>query len=459
MTGPVTYRRARRMYRFSTLGRRLLHAPWAGGALLLLCVAVAMLLANLPATADAYAHLLETELAVRIGGHGGTFEWLFPRGMTVETFVNDCVMAVFFFSVGLEIKREILHGSLSSVRRAALPVLAAVGGMLVPALIFLGFNAGTEAAAGWGIPTATDIAFAVGVLAMTGDRVPASLKVFLLALAVADDLGAVLIIALFYGGELQLGCLVVAAFLLAAAWGLNRVGIRNAFVYFLIAVMVWTLFYYSGVHATVAGVVMALVIPLQPRCGRAPLLRRAGVLLRGLRRAEDPFPGEEQREELRRLGKLASDSVGLGYRLEHALAPYVSFLVMPLFALVNAGVRLSGDFSIFQYTPEAGSVGMGIFFGLLVGKPLGIVLASWVAVRIGAAERPEGATWRMMLAVAALGGIGFTMSLFVDSLAYEDPVLVDRGKLAILVGSAASALLGVALILLNPKKKTPKTEA
>ena len=458
----IPYRRVRRTGKLKSLYRSFVEAPWAGGALLLLSVAVAMLLANIPATAEAYHRLLGTEVALRIGGSDGSFEWFFPRGMTVETFVNDCVMALFFLSVGLEIKREILYGSLSSPRRAALPVLAAAGGMLVPALIFLAFNAGTEAAAGWGIPTATDIAFAVGILAMMGDRVSPALKTFLLALAVADDLGAVLVIAIFYGGEVRLGLLAAAAVVLAFAWGLNRAGVRRGAAYLLPGAAVWALFYYSGVHATIAGVAMALVIPMRPQCSRELLVGRAGLLLRSLSRSEGSLQGRREQNDLRRLSGLAVDSMGLGYRLEHRLEPLVTFFIMPLFALANAGVHLSGDGGdIFGYDPVAGSVGLGVFLGLFAGKPLGIFLASWLAVRFGVAERPEGASWRMVLAVAALGGIGFTMSLFVDALAYEDPLFVDRGKIAILVGSAASALLGVALILLNTlnKKKPTKSES
>lgn len=450
------FRWVRRRHLMSLRGQLFLEAPWAGGAVLLVCVVAAMLLANLPATKIYYHHLLETDLSLLVRSPDGVINWLFPRGMTVEKFVNDGLMVIFFFAVGLEIKREVVCGQLSSVRRAILPVLAAAGGMLAPALIFLAFNHGTEAVNGWGIPTATDIAFAVGVLSMLGDRVPASLKIFLTALAVADDLGAVLVIALFYGGHVELTCLVLALLIMAGVYVMNRMGEKRMFAYLLPAVVVWGLFYYSGVHSTISGVAMALLIPMQPRYSREYFAHKMKWLNARVVRAatHEDFPNEEQRFYLRRIHNLTSQSVGMSYRLEHALAPYVAFLIMPVFALANAGVEISSAayFDIFHRSAETGAVGMGVFFGLLVGKPLGIFLASWGAVRAGLAELPEGTSWRMLLAVACLGGIGFTMSLFVDSLAFDDQVLVDRGKISILMGSVAAAVAGSVLILLFSRK-------
>lgn len=457
----------RARYAMNVRRRGLMEAPWAGGVVLLVCVVVAMLLANLPATKLYYHNLLETDLSLVVHSPGGLIDWAFPRGMTVEGFINDCLMVIFFFTVGLEIKREIVCGHLSSARKAILPVVAAAGGMLAPALIFALFNHGTPAANGWGIPTATDIAFAVGILSMLGDRVPVSLKIFLTALAIADDLGAILVIAFFYGGQLQLGCLAIALLIMAGVYILNRIGETRMIFYLVPAVVVWGLFYYSGVHSTLSGVAMALLIPMQPRFSREYFMHKMSWLKDCLVGAnpdldgdgvEDDFPNEEHRFHLREMRRLASGSMGMSYRLEHALTPYVTFLIMPIFALANAGVEIASVeyFNIFHVGPETGAVGLGVFFGLLVGKPLGIFLASWVAVKSRLAEMPEGASWRMLLAVAALGGIGFTMSLFVDALAYTDAGLIDRGKIAILMGSTAAAVLGSVLILVFSKK--PKTK-
>lgn len=445
------YRWVRKRHMIGLQGRSFLEAPWAGGVVLLVCVIIAMLLANLPLTKAYYHDLLETDLSLMVHSPDGLINWLFPREMTVEKFVNDGLMVIFFFAIGLEIKREIVCGQLSSVRKAILPVLAAAGGMLVPALIFTAFNFGTAAANGWGIPTATDIAFAIGILSMLGDRVPVSLKIFLTALAVADDLGAILVIALFYGGTVQIGCLLIALLIMLGVYIMKQMGEKRMLSYLIPAIAVWCLFYYSGVHSTISGVAMAMFIPMEPRYSKEYYVHKMKWLKTLLLRAEtdEPFPNEEQRFYLRRMHSLTANSVGMSYRLEHALTPYVTFLIMPIFALANAGVEI-GSFeylNIFHHSPEIGSIGMGVFFGLLVGKPLGIFLASWGAVRSGVAVMPEGATWRMLLGVACLGGIGFTMSLFVDSLAYTDTDLIDRGKIAILMGSTAAAVVGSLLIL------------
>ena len=439
-------------------GRGLMNAPWAGGLVLLVCVVVAMLLANMPATAEVYRGLLETDLSLVVKSPNGVIDWVFPHGMTVEKLVNDGLMVIFFFCVGLEIKREIVCGQLSTVRKAILPVLAAAGGMLAPAAVFALFNGGTAAANGWGIPTATDIAFAIGILSMLGDRVPVSLKIFLTALAIADDLGAILVIAFFYGGQIDLGLLALALLVMAGVYVLNRFGEKGAFCYLLPAVVIWGLFYYSGVHSTLSGVAMAMLIPMRPRYSKEYYMHKIRSYTEGLREAEalgGDFPNEEQRCYLRLMSSMTNDSVGLSYRLEHSLSPWVTFVIMPVFALANAGVAIGSveNLDIFRYSADAGSVGMGIFFGLLIGKPLGIFLASWLAVKSRLAVMPEGATWRMLLAVACLGGIGFTMSLFVDSLAFTDAELIDRGKIAILMGSMAAALLGSALIVLFAKNR------
>lgn len=452
------YRWVRERHMIGIRGRNFLEAPWAGGVVLLGCVIVAMLLANLPGTSLYYRHLLETDLSLMVHSPDGLIDWVFPRGMTVEKLINDGLMVIFFFAVGLEIKREIVCGQLSSARQAILPVLAAAGGMLAPAIIFLFFNHGTIAANGWGIPTATDIAFAIGILSMLGDRVPVSLKIFLTALAIADDLGAILVIALFYGGQVQISCLLAVLVIMLAVYFMKEMGEKRMFFYLVPAVVIWGLFYYSGVHSAISGVAMAMLIPMTPRYSKeyfAHKMRHLKELMLAARTSGDDFPNEHHRFYMRRMRLLAADSVGMSYRLEHSLAPYVTFLVMPIFALANAGVEITSPeyLNIFHYSSEIGSIGMGIFFGLVVGKPLGIFLASWGAVKSGLAVMPEGATWRLLLAVACLGGIGFTMSLFVDALAYTEPDLVDRGKIAILMGSMAAAVLGCLLILVFSKKR------
>ena len=450
------YRWVRSRHTIGIRGRNFIEAPWAGGVVLVVCVLIAMLLANLPLTKTYYHDLLETDLSLMIRSPQGLIDWMFPRGMNVETFVNDCLMVIFFFSVGLEIKREIVNGQLSSVRRAILPVLAAAGGMLAPAIIFTLFNHGTAAANGWGIPTATDIAFAIGIMSILGNRVPISLKIFLTALAVADDLGAILVIALFYGGRVQIELLLLALVIMMIVYFMNKMGEKRMICYLIPAIVVWGLFYYSGVHSTISGVAMAMLIPMEPRYSKEYYMHKMDWLKTVMLQADngEPFPNEEQRDCLRRMNRLTANSMGMSYRLEHALSPYVTFLIMPIFALANAGVEISSleYINIFHYSSEIGSVGMGVFFGLLIGKPLGIFLASWGAVRSGLAEMPAGANWRMLFAVACLGGIGFTMSLFVDSLAYTDQDLIDRGKIAILIGSVAAAIFGSLLILFISRK-------
>ncbi len=459
MKSILMYGWIRHRYVFSERRRDFLRAPWAGGVVLLVCVVVAMVLANMGWSRDVYHHLLTTDLSILVHSQDGVVDWLFPKNMTIEKFINDGLMVVFFFVIGLEIKREIMHGQLSSFRKAILPVVAAVGGMFVPALIFVGFNAGTQAAHGWGIPTATDIAFAIGILSLLGDRVPTSLKIFLTALAVADDLGAILVIALFYGEQVNVALLLIAIAIMVGVYIMNRIGERRMVYYVVPSLVVWSLFYYSGVHATISGVAMAMLIPTTPRYSKSYFLRKADRIERDIVNAcrEDTEEANEFfRYNLYRMQALASGSIGMSHELEYRLSPYVTFGVMPIFALANAGVVVNMEYlNIFHYSSQMGSVGMGVFFGLLVGKPVGIFLTSWLAVKSKLAAMPEGATWRMLFAVACLGGIGFTMSIFVDTLAYmgAHPQLVDRGKIAILMGSTAAAVLGMVLIVLFARKR------
>ncbi|MGM9737420.1 MAG: Na+/H+ antiporter NhaA [Candidatus Cryptobacteroides sp.] len=456
-----TYSIAKQYHLFEKGRYRLFSKPWAAGGLLLVCVILAMLLANLPFTRDYYNAFLHTSLAMSIqspadAGGFRTIDWVFPRDLTVEKFINDILMVVFFFTVGLEIKREVRFGQLSSVKKALLPVIAAAGGMAMPALIYILINGGTAAATGWGIPTATDIAFAMGIMSIMGNRVPLSLKVFLTALAIADDLGAILVVAFFYGGDVNWHLLMIAAAVVAVVILLNKRGEKRIVFYIIPTIVVWFLFYYAGIHATMSGVVMALIIPMEPRFSHSYFNKKCDTYQKLMHKYEneEKFPNMNQRTCLRNISHIAEGTVGMSYRMEHALSPWVNFVIMPIFALANAGVEILDPsyFNIFLYSEALGSVGFGIFFGLLIGKPLGITLASWLAIKLHIGEMPSGATWKMLFAVACLGGIGFTMSIFVDTLSFADltPEITEHlrslGKISVLAGSLSAGLLGSFLI-------------
>lgn len=437
--------------------------PWSQGVILLACVIVAMLLANLPFTREAYHSFLETSLTITTSTPGGG-GFSFPREMTVEKFINDILMVVFFFTVGLEIKREVVYGELSTPQKAIMPVIAAFGGVVMPAIIYAVINHGTGASSGWGIPTATDIAFAVGILSVLGDKVPISLKVFLTALAIADDLVAILVVALFYGGKINFFLLAIAIVLILLVMLLNKLGEKRPFFYFLPAIFIWVLFYYSGIHATMSGVVMAFLMPMKPRYSKAYYYHKRDRFRRLLAQYDAipescGFPNGPQRHVLRQLSRTSKNCIGLSYRLEHILNPWVNFCIMPIFALANAGVTIPSleYFNITHFSPELGSVSMGVFLGLVLGKPLGITLASFLAVKTKVGAMPANASWKMLFAVACLGGIGFTMSIFVDTLSFGELLpevtarLRDMGKVAVLMGSVCAGLLGSGLIHLVHK--------
>ena len=443
--------------------KRISKQPWFQGILLLCCVAVAMLLANLPLTRHLYHSLLETEIQLHFASPGGSVDFMFPRDMTVEKFINDILMVIFFFTVGLEIKREVAHGELSSMKKALLPVIAAVGGVIAPAVIYTIVNHGTAAASGWGIPTATDIAFAVCILSMLSDKVPVSLMVFLTALAIADDLIAILVVALFYGGRINYLLLAIALCVILFSLLLRKLGDKHMFPYLLMAAVVWILFYYSGIHATMSGVVMAFIIPASPRYNKAQYIHKRNRYIAKINDYDgiddEPFPNGPQRHCLRRLESIAHGSMDMSYRVEHALAPWVNFLIMPIFALANAGVEITDPalFNIFSFSPVLGGVSLGIFLGLVLGKPLGITLFSWIAIKLRLCQMPKNANWPLFAAVACLGGIGFTMSIFVDTLSFSEQtpevmaLLRDAGKIAVLLGSVFSGLLGSVLINVTSK--------
>ena len=407
-----------------------------GGIALLAAGAVALVCANAP-WADAWAAFWRTPVAVGPSGHALV--------LTVRQWVDDGLMAAFFLLVGLEIKRELLVGELASPRRAALPIAAAVGGAAVPALLYLLVNAGGAGARGWGIPMATDIAFALGVVTLLGPRVPHGLRIFLTALAIVDDLIAVLVIAVAYTVSVHAGALAAAAALTAALVVLNRAGVRRLGPYLGLGVLLWLAVHESGVHATVAGVVLALTIPADTPVDAAAFSRRARDLLDAFDRGETGdrlvLTSPRQQEALHALDVVASAAAPPLLRLEHALHRPIALVVMPLFALANAGVAL-GTFAGALSSPIA----LGIALGLVVGKPLGITLAARLAVRAGVAALPEGVGWGALHGAAWLGGIGFTMALFVATLAFGDSPLLETAKAGVLAASALAGTVGAVLL-------------
>lgn len=424
-------------------GRHFINAPWAGGAILVLFVVIALILANCEATKHLYHEFLGTSLSLSIG-EGGKF---FNFTLDIEKFINDGLMVIFFFVVGLEIKRELLVGRLSTVKQAMLPVMAAIGGMVVPALIYAAFNAGTDYSAGWGIPMATDIAFAIAILSLMGNKVPVSLKIFLTALAIVDDLGAIVVIAIFYTYKINWVCLAIIAVLMVLLWLFRRAGVTKVAPYLITAIVVWYLFYKSGIHATISGVIMAMMIPSKPLLSKKMFLHRERYFVEEFRfhdkEGVEVLQNEEQHHSLLKLRHAATDAIGMSQRMEHLLHPYVTFIIMPIFALGNAGVEIHADaLNIFATT-----LGTGIFLGLVVGKPVGIFLASWLAVKLKIAVLPRGIKWAPLLGVACMGGIGFTMSIFIDTLAFAgEQAIINQAKISILIASVSAALLGYLVI-------------
>lgn len=410
----------------------------AGGALLLAAVVAAMIWANLPS--DSYERLWAAHVAVDFGR--------FSIDESLRSWVNDGLMSVFFFVAGLEIKRELLHGELAGRQKAALPVVAAAGGMIAPALIYTAFNAGRNGSHGWGVPMATDIAFAVGVLALLGNRVPSSLRIFLLALAIVDDLGAILVIAIFYSDGVSAGWLLFAGAALVATVALQRAGIRHLFPYVAVGVVAWLAMHESGVHATIAGVAMGLLTPSQSMEDPARLENVAGDLVASFQygRAQGTPAGHaESQAALRALERLSRDSHSTLDRLEHGLHPWTSFAVVPLFALANAGIALDGG----VLRNAAGStVAAGAALGLILGKPIGITLASWLAVRMRIATLPEGVRWAQIAAVSIVAGIGFTVSLFIGTLAFPDVGQKDDARIGVMTASFIMALAGLLAVRL-----------
>ena len=421
--------------------QRFLHVEAAGGIVLLACTAAALVLANSSAS-QAFLEFWKTE----VGFQFGSFQMIH----SLRHWINDGLMAVFFFVIGLEVKREIVLGELRDVRRAALPLAAAIGGMIVPAGLYLAFQFGQPAQDGWGIPMATDIAFVVGCMAVLGSRVPRGFRVMILSLAIADDIGAIIVIAIGYTESINLMALLLGIGGLILVSGLWRVGVRSLLVHAVAGVLTWFAFHESGVHATIAGVLIGLLTP-----ARAYLSE--GVFVRVLERAHAVFHGKgwanvtDRAAKVRRMKHLARETISPVEYLEGTLHPWVGFVIMPVFALANAGVVIRvADF----VDPLAIAIGVG----LVVGKPLGIVGGSWIAVRVGIARLPQGVNWTMILGGGMLAGIGFTMALFIAGLALPDSLLATA-KVGVLGASLVAAVAGMVLLSVTlPKADRPADE-
>ena len=372
---------------------------------------------------------------------------------TVLEVINDGLMAIFFFVVGLEIKRELVIGELQDSRAAALPVLAALGGMVVPALIYFAFNAGTPVSHGWGIPMATDIAFAVGIVALLGSRVPSGAKLFLLAVAIADDIGAIAVIAIFYTSDLNAGYLAAAFVGLIIVWLASKVNVRAMWFYVPAAIAIWYFTLESGVHATIAGVALGFITPARPYYKPKEFDERSRAILDQypVEETEDGWSQEHADHEALLLSEIAAEAVAPLNRLEHKLVIWSSMVIVPIFALANAGVDLRGvGFGEALRSPVA----LGVALGLVVGKTVGISLASYAAVRFGLGKLPPRTTWSHVVGLAAVAGIGFTVALFVTGLAFDDPHATDLAKVGIFAGSLVAGVIGTALL----RRARPKSE-
>ncbi len=407
---------------------------------MLIAATVALVLAN-SAAAEGFLAFWKTQIGFTIGS--------LEVQHSLKHWVDDGLMAIFFFVVGLEVKREFVLGDLRNPRQAALPIVAALGGMIVPAGIYLALQAGGEAPHGWGIPMATDIAFVVGCMAVLGSRVPPALRVMLLSLAIVDDIGAILVIATVYTDTIYWNWLLMGFAGVGLILFMSRVGVRSVGVYFLVGVLVWFGFHESGVHATIAGVILGLVTPAHQHVP-------THLLGRIVQKTGDQLSGSDFEESsaraltLQRVARASREAISPLVRIEDTLHPWVGFVIMPIFALANAGV-------VIQFSDFAEPVALAIMAGLLVGKPLGIGLACWIAVRLRLATLPAGVSWGMIIGGGFLAGIGFTMALFIAGLAL-DPAVLNQAKVGILGASVLAAVLGM-LMLFKLLPRTPEEPA
>jgi len=417
--------------------RRFMHIESAGGVVLLVAMVAALALANSP-LADSFLSFWKTKVGFAFGS--------FQMEHSLQHWINDLLMAIFFYVIGLEVKRELLVGELREMKKATLPMMAALGGMVAPALVYLALQAGEPGQDGWGIPMATDIAFVVGCMAVLGRRIPRGLRVFLLSLAIVDDIGAILVIAIGYTETIHWGGLILSAVSITLLLLLMKVGVRNIAVFVIFGLVIWFGFHESGVHATIAGVIVGLLTPIRSWVSEGRLDRIVKNTLHFMQ-GEGWSSTDESFEKLRELELATRKTVSPLKRMETLLHPWVGFVIMPVFALANAGVQIElGDFG--------NPVAFAVMIGLLVGKPVGVVLFSFVAVRLGVSRLPEGVNWGSMVGAGCLAGIGFTMAIFIAGLALQGDLL-DAAKVGILAGSLLSAGVGVTvLVLALPKPKS-----
>jgi NhaA family Na+:H+ antiporter len=417
----------------------------SSGSILLIAAVVALVWANAP-FGETYKEFWDTHLHFQLAD--------FHLEESLKHIVNDALMAIFFFVVGLEIKRELVVGELRDPKKAALPAIAALGGMIIPALIYVAFVAGEggEATRGWAIPMATDIAFSVGVISLLGKRVSTGAKLFLLALAIADDIGAIMVIAFFYTDDLAMLWLALGLLGLAGVYLAQRAGIRSMAFYWVTGIVIWFFIFESGVHATLAGVALGLLTPVFPLYSEEDYQRRTSWIL-GRFEMNKAAPNHRERldYDAMQMSAVATESVAPLDRLEHQLTPWSSFVVVPLFALANAGVRFA-DFESGIGAALTSPVTLGVGLGLLIGKLFGISLATWIAVRLGVGKLPTQTGWTQVVGLAALAGIGFTVSMFVTELAFDSAALADSAKIGIFIGSGLAGIVGYTLLR---RAKTP----
>lgn len=421
---------------------KFIHQEYTSGIVLFLSVIAALIWANSPAS-DSYHHVWQTRLAVSFDNRSFDHE--------LHVWINDGLMAMFFFVIGLELKREFMAGELSTLKKASLPMVAALGGMLVPAGIYAALNLGLSSQSGWGIPMATDIAFALGLLSLSGKHIPGSVKVFLSALAVADDLGAVLVIAFFYTAHIEYAYLLFAGGFLVLLAGGNLLGVRHTLFYLLIGIAVWACFLFSGVHATIAGVLVAFTIPARTKIDEKEYIEQIRGHAQQFEKAiplHGPLMTADQHHIIEEVKSLSLDAQTPLQKIEHSLHPWVAFAIMPLFALANSGMHIGGNFFSSLLNP----VSLGVMIGLVVGKLCGVFGFTWLMVKTGLAELPQRVNWRHIFGISMLAGVGFTMSLFVTNLAFADSTHIDQAKYGILLASLISGVAGIVYLRLQARQ-------
>ena len=420
---------------------RFIYNETISGSVLLVCAIIAMIWANSP-WSDSYFALRDLPLSLSLGS--------FSLALDLQHWVNDGAMAIFFFVVSMEIKRELIYGELSEIRKAVLPVAAALGGMIFPAGIYLILNHGGKGEAGWGIPMATDIAFATAILALLGRNVPSGLRLFLLTFAIADDIGSILVIAIYYTAHLSHLAMEAAGAALVLILAIRWLGLRSALVYSILAASFWLAMHESGIHATVAGVILGFIVPAKSMSTRRSFVESMQGVLPNVRDSLDNKESARADVFLGRIEELARQTESPLRRMERMVQPWVTYLVLPVFALMNAGVALSSEFIRQAF---ASPVTLGVIFGLIIGKTLGVTGFSWIAVRLGWGALPAGVTWRHILGAGMIGGVGFTVALFITGLAFSGKTLAEEAKVGVITASFIAALLGYLYLRLFGRKR------